>query len=203
VYPRSALVLCVVFVVLAALVGAGVFTDLDQWSIEHLMPGASFGTGEPSLIDSLVPLHSTDWTDPWSVAVNVVTLPASFLVALVLIAWRSRLLAVAALVCVAVEVVFKHVLDRPPLYDGPLHIVAFDSSFPSGHTLRTVLLVAAFLPVLGWVAAAWGVVSLSLLELAGWHTPTDVIGGVLLGLLGAAAAGALRARRLRAPAGRA
>jgi len=197
---RSALAFGVAFVALAVLVGAGALTGLDQWSIDHLMPGASFGTGEPSLVDSLVPLHSTDWSDPWSIAVHVVTLPASFLIALLLVAWRSRLLAVALLVCVAVEVVFKHVLDRPALYDGSLHIVAFDSSFPSGHTLRTVLLVAALLPLLGWLAIAWGAASLALLELAGWHTPTDIAGGVALGLLGAAAAGAFRARRLRAPA---
>jgi hypothetical protein len=48
-------------------------------------------------------------------------------------------------------------------------------------------------------AAAWAVASIVLLQLAGWHTPTDVLGGVLLGLLallGARGAGALRARRL-------
>jgi len=43
--------------------------------------------------------------------------------------------------------------------------------------------------------------ALALLELAGWHTPTDLAGGVLLGalaLLGARGAGALGRRRLAA-----
>jgi hypothetical protein len=29
-------------------------------------------------------------------------------------------------------------------------------------------------------AVAWAIVSIVLLQLAGWHTPTDIAGGVLL-----------------------
>jgi membrane-associated phospholipid phosphatase len=79
-------------------------------------------------------------------------------------------------------------------------VVNFDSSFPSGHTLRIVLLVGALYPLLrGWVVA-WAVAAVALILLAGWHVPTDVAGGLLLGalgLLGGRAAGALRARGLR------
>ena len=163
------------------------------------MPGARFSDKQVTFTDSLVPLLGAHW-DTWlgSIA-DIVTLPASFLVSLAIVAWRSRLLAVALLAAVAVEVVCKELIDRPALYDGAFHISAFDSSFPSGHTLRTVLVAAAVWPLLrGW-AVAWAVASIVSLQLAGWHTPTDILGGVLLALLallGARGAGALRARRL-------
>lgn len=181
------------FAALAVLVAAGAFTGLDQWAIDHLMPGGSFTAHEPSLVDALVPLHATHWHDPWSVAVNVVTLPASFLIALALLVWRSRLLAALLLGAVAVETLCKLVLDRPALHHGSLHVVGFDDSFPSGHTLRTVIVAGAFLSPL---TALWALASIVLVELAGWHTPTDIAGGILLGLLALLCARALRGRRL-------
>ena len=181
------------FAALAALVAAGAFTGLDQWAVDHLMPGGSFTAREPSLVDALVPLYATHWHDPWSVAVNVVTLPASFLIAIALVTWRSRLLAVLLLAAVAVETLCKELLDRPAIHHGSLHIVGFDDSFPSGHTLRTVIVAAAFLSPL---SAAWALASIVLIELAGWHTPTDIAGGIVLALLALLGARALRGRRL-------
>ena len=196
---RKLLPLAVAFATLALLVSFGALTRFDPWGVDHLMPGASFGEKEPTFVDSLVPLLGAHW-DTWLGGVaNIVTLPASFLLSLAIVAWRSRLLAVALIAGVAVEVVCKQLIDRPALYDGAFHITSFDSSFPSGHTLRTILVAAAVWPLLrGW-AVAWAVASIVLLQLAGWHTPTDIVGGVLLGLLallGARGAGALRARRL-------
>jgi membrane-associated phospholipid phosphatase len=196
---RRTLPLAVAFATLAFLVGFGALTRFDQWGVDHLMPGARFGEKEPTIIDSLVPLLGAHW-DTWLGGVaNIVTLPASFLISLAIVAWRSRLLAVALIAAVAVEIVCKELIDRPALYDGAFHITSFDSSFPSGHTLRTIIVAAAIWPLLSGWAAAWGVASIALLQVAGWHTPTDVVGGVLLGLLallGARGAGALRARRL-------
>jgi membrane-associated phospholipid phosphatase len=204
VYRRSAAVLAAAFAALAALVAAGAFTRLDQWSIDHLMPGARFHHEKTGLVEGVLPLYHSSWDTGYGIAANIVTLPASFLVSLAIVAFCSRLLAAALLAAVAVEVVCKELLDRPRLHQGSLHIVAFNSSFPSGHTLRTVIVAAAVAwawPRLRTVAAAWAVAGIVLLELAGWHTPTDVLGGLLLGLLallGARAAGALRARRLPA-----
>jgi membrane-associated phospholipid phosphatase len=181
------------FVALAVLVATGALAGLDQWSVDHLMPGASFTNEEASLTDSLIPLWGTHWSNAWSVAANVVTLPASFFVALALTAWRSRPLAVAVLLGTAVETVLKHTLTRPALFHGSLHIAGFDDSFPSGHTLRTVLVAAVVAQPLG---AAWAVASIVLLEAAGWHTPTDVAGGLLLGLGLLGARRGLRGRRL-------
>jgi membrane-associated phospholipid phosphatase len=193
----SAFLLSAAFAGLAILVAAGAFTGLDQWAIDHVMPGGRFTGGAPTVLDALIPFSSTHWDSVWSIAVNVVTLPASFVVAVVLIAWRSRVLAVAMIVAVAVETLTKDALTRPALDHDGRHVVAFDNSFPSGHTLRIVIVASAFLSP-WWTA--WAVVSIALLQLAGWHTPSDIAGGLVLGclaLLGArGAARALGARGL-------
>ena len=192
----SAWALSAAFAVLAVLVAAGACTGLDQWAVDGLMPGSTFTTNEASLAASLVPLYHTHWHDAWSVAVNVVTVPASFVPALLLVAWRSRPLAAVLVAATAAETLCKHVLTRPALHHGAIHVVGFDDSFPSGHTVRTVILVGAFAHPL---TALWGTASIVLLELAGWHTPTDLAGGVLLGLLAlllGSGARRLRARRL-------
>jgi membrane-associated phospholipid phosphatase len=193
----SAFLVSAAFAALAILVAVGAFTGLDQWSVDHLMPGGTFENEDNGILGALVPLYGSHWDSGWSIAANIVTLPASFLISLALTAWRSRVLALFLLAGTAAETLCKHVLDRPALHDGAHHIAGFDSSFPSGHTLRTVILAAAFPKP--W-AAAWAAVSIVLIQLDGWHTLTDIVGGLLLAalaLLGArSAAGALRARGL-------
>ena len=197
----SAFLLSGAFAALAILVAAGACTGLDQWAVDRQMPGGAFTTNEASLVAALVPLYHTHWHDAWSVAVNVVTLPASFAIALPLVAWRSGRLAVALVAATAVETLCKHLLTRPALHNGALHVVGVDDSFPSGHTIRAVLVLGAFAHPL---TTLWAVASIVLLQLAGWHTPTDIAGGVLLGLLalllggGARALGARRLARGRA-----
>jgi membrane-associated phospholipid phosphatase len=193
----SALALSAAFAALAVLVAVGTFTGLDQWSVDHLMPGGTFETSDNGIVGAIVPLYANSWDNAYAVAANIVTLPASFVISLAIVAWRSRVLAAFLVAATAVETLCKEVLDRPALHDGARHIAGFDSSFPSGHTLRTVLLAAAFAKPL---AGAWAVASIVLIQLAGWHTPTDIVGGVVLAglaLLGArSAAGALRRRGL-------
>jgi len=200
VYRRSTIIVAAAFALLAVAVSAGVFHALDQWAVHHLMPGLEPNASESSLADSLVPLLGSDWGDGWSIATNLVALPGAFVIALAIVAWRSRLLAVVMLVAVAVEVVCKEVLTKPALYLDGVHITPFDSSFPSGHTLRIALVAGALYPLLrGWVIG-WAAAAIALILLAGWHTPTDIAGGLLLGALGllcARSAGALRAGRLR------
>jgi membrane-associated phospholipid phosphatase len=191
------------FAALAALVAAGAFTRVDQWAVDHLMPGAKAGDKGGDLLDGLVPLLHANWNSAYSIA-NIVTLPASFLVSLVIAFAYSRAVGAILLAAVAVEVLCKELLTRPALSYKSLHVAAFDSSFPSGHALRTVIVAAAIAwtwPRARGLAVAWVIASLALLQLAGWHTPTDIAGGVLLGalaLLGARGAGALGRRRLAA-----
>lgn len=187
------------FAALAILVAAGALTGADQWAVDHLMPGASFNNRESSLLDAVVPLWGTHWGNAWSVAANVVTLPAAFPIALALCLWRRRALALFVVLGTGVEALCKEVLARPALTDSAHHVVGFDTSFPSGHTLRTVIVAALVAQPLG---AAWAIAAIVLLQLAGWHTPTDIAGGVLLGLLGLLGARALRGRRLLRGAGR-
>ena len=200
---NSALLACA-FAALAVLVAAGALTHVDQWAVDNVMPGANVHRHGGGVLEGLVPLLHSNWNSAYAVAANIVTLPASFLISLAIAYACSRLLGLALVAAVAVEVLCKEVLTRPALYDGSFHIASFDSSFPSGHTLRTVIVAGAIAwrwPRARQIAVAWAIASIVLLQLAGWHTPTDIAGGIVLGalaLLGARAAGALGGRRLAA-----
>jgi membrane-associated phospholipid phosphatase len=109
------------------------------------------------------------------------------------------------LVAVALEVVFRHTLTRQPLYRHGVHLVAFDMSWPSGHALRCALVAGALAtawPRLRIPLAIWLAAVVILLELVGGHTPTDLVGGLLLAMVAAAGAVAVeRSGRLRRAAG--
>ena len=136
------------------------------------------------------------------------TLPGQVVISLVLVLaaarrlWaRGRVEAAACwtaawFVAVALELVFRHTLTRQPLYRHGVHLVGFDSSWPSGHALRCALVagaLAAAWPRLRVPLAIWLLAVVVLLELAGFHTPTDVVGGLLLAT--AAAAGSVALER--------
>jgi membrane-associated phospholipid phosphatase len=208
---RSVVALAAGYATLAVLVAAGAFTGVDQWAVDHLMPSASFHHGRPGWLEAAVPLLHQRFDSPLAVAADVVTLPAAALVSLAIVvaAWRVAGLGLVAAWAVgsAVELLCKHVLVRPALHDGTFHVAAFDSSFPSGHALRAVLVACAVTrmwPRARGAAIVWVVASVVLLQLAGWHTPTDLAGGLLLGglavlaLAGGRRAGALRGRGLLA-----
>jgi membrane-associated phospholipid phosphatase len=102
-----------------------------------------------------------------------------------------------------VELIGKLIVTRPTLPPPPgrphLDLHGFDHSFPSGHTIRAVIVAAALAytwPRIRPAALLWGVTApLTLVPLAE-HVPTDVLGGLL-------AAGALlfAARQVHADAG--
>ena len=193
-----ALALGAAYAALAVLVATGALNGPDQWSVDHLMPGLTGGSRGPSLVDAVVPLLDASWATGLDVVANVVTLPAQAVVAsslvgvCCLVLWRQgrRRAALAWggawLYGNAVEVLCKSTLERPLLHAQDYALVAFQSSYPSGHTLRSVLLAAAVAAVWpaarGW-AAAWAAASLVLLEVDGFHVPTDIVGGLLLALL--------------------
>ena len=204
----SAALLAVAYTALAVLVAIGDFTRVDQWAVNHLMPASEVHRAKPGWLEAAVPLLHQRWDAPLALAADIVTLPAGALVSLAIVVLASRVLGIALLAAwaagAAIELLCKYTLVRPALYSGTYHLGAFDSSFPSGHALRTVIVagaVAAVWPGMRLWVGAWALSSVVLLQLAGWHTPTDLAGGLLVGalaLLGARAAGALRAGGLPA-----
>jgi membrane-associated phospholipid phosphatase len=200
-------------VALAVLVVAGGAARVDQYAVDHWMPKLGGGNDDSPMLTwhALYPhLGSTV-----QVVCNLWTFLASPLVSALVFAFGCWTLArrgrrdaalawaVAFVLANAVEVLGKSVLTRPALnvHGGAYH--GFDNSFPSGHTLRAVLLVAlvsAVWPRLTWPAVVWAALALPALVLNGDHTPSDVLGGVLLAVIAVAAVDAWLGSRADAPA---
>lgn len=167
------------------------------------MPLAGRPQPPPTDLESLVPLLHASFHPAGVAIVQIATLPGQVVVSFLLVllaAWRlakggrreaAVSLTAAWCLAVAVEVVFRHGLSRPPLYRDGVRLVAFDASWPSGHALRSSLVAFAFAaawPRLRAPLAIWLGAAVVLLELGGFHTPTDIAGGLLLSTAAAAAA---------------
>lgn len=167
------------FAALAALVATGATNGIDQWAIDHAMPGAHFGAGKPTTGEALIPLLHVHWHGTTHVLAEIVTLPAAFLPSLLLLlALRRWAWIVPWAAGTAIEELCKLTLTRPALHHHGLHLAAFDNSYPSGHTIRAVVLAAA-IPA----ARPWAIAAIVLLELGGFHVPTDIVGGLMLAAL--------------------
>ena len=133
------------FAALAGLVAAGGTNGIDEWAVNHAMPGARFTGGKSSLVDAVIPLHHVHWHGGVHIAAELVTLPAAFLTATILLALcclrlggrRAAALAAIYVIANGIEEVTKLTLTRPPLHHGPLHLAALDSSYPSGHAAHS------------------------------------------------------------------
>jgi membrane-associated phospholipid phosphatase len=197
----AALTLAVGFLLLALLVATGALSRLDNYAAAHLMPGLEALRPAPSLLESIVPWSGfpTELDNRVAVAADVVTFPAGALLSTLAVlacacALGRRLGPRAAFLTLAafalgnlVELLLKATLQRPAVY-GPwhgqrIHLLTFDSSYPSGHSLRGLFLagtIAILWPRARPFLAAWLVALLLMLELGGFHTPSDIAGGVLL-----------------------
>jgi membrane-associated phospholipid phosphatase len=178
-------------------------TGIDRWAVSHAMPFAGPPGGPPTLLESVVPLYHAPF-QPLGVAIaELVTLPGQVVVSFLLVAvaavalWRQGRRAAALawpgvwILASALEVVFRHTLSRPALYRDGIHLVGLDASWPSGHALRCTIVACALgaaWPRLRIPLAIWLVAAVVLLELAGFHTPTDVAGGLLVATVAAACA---------------
>lgn len=186
---------------LTALVQAGALTRVDQFGVDHLMPGLNPAETSPNGSQGLYRPFGpqTNW---WSKLLDLWTYPCSVLVsglvlaALCAVEWRRGRIAAALVLAGAwvvgngVEVVGKAVITRPALYGAAngvrLHVASFDDSFPSGHMIRGTIVAAAIVlawrRLAPWVAGWWVLIGPSLV-LQSAHTPSDVVGGGLLGLI--------------------
>jgi membrane-associated phospholipid phosphatase len=185
------------FAALAVLVADGSLSGVDHYAAVHWMPAPSheLASHSASLVGAILPGWGLSSPTAVELAATVVTLPAYVLVAAAVYAaglWvlaRRESVACAAAWAAAfvagnlVEVISKAALTRPAVVVGPVHVVAFDASYPSGHALRACLLAALAVrlrPHLWPAAAAWAAGTCVLLVAGGAHTVTDVVGGVLL-----------------------
>jgi membrane-associated phospholipid phosphatase len=199
-------------------VALGVFTRLDQFSLDHLMPWlvpTSRPSGSHDGLWQPFKLHTPNaekllelFTYPCSVLVS------GLVVAIAAVVLWPRLGPFAALapaaawvVGNAVEVLLKATIVRPGVYGSAgterIHVVGFDDSFASGHTMRG--LIVAYTVTLLWRRASpwvwiWAALVGPALVVISAHTPSDVIGGALVGLLVIVPANAVvrQARRERA-----
>lgn len=193
---------------------------VDEWmpGMDH-SPG-SYGGGVLGTTSSWSEILVPGWAPPLggseaaSLANYVVVLAASALPSTLVVAgalwlvWRrgartrAAALAAAFVLSDLAEVVAKGALERDRLTTwttpgSPPRILPFDHSFPSGHTLRAWLMAACI--ALAWpharrlqaVLLAWALAVPVMLVVGAWHTPTDVVGGVLLAVASVAAALAL------------
>jgi undecaprenyl-diphosphatase len=186
---------------LTALVAAGSLTRLDQYSIDHWMPWLRPNSGPESPTAGYwrpFALH----TSTWSKLLDLWTYPCSLIISLAIVIWAAVMLwrrsgPVVALLPAAmwvlgnaIEVIGKGTVVRPALYGSSgeerVHITAFDDSFPSGHMIRGIVVAFAISLVFPrstrW-AALWAVLVAPALVLQSAHTLTDVIGGILVGLI--------------------
>lgn len=188
---RASAAAAAAFAALAGLVAAGAINGIDEWAVYHAMPGARFTGGTSSLVDAVIPLHHVHWHGAVHIAAELVTLPAAFMTATLLLVLcclrlggrRAAALAAVYVIANVIEAVTKLTLTRPALHHGHLHLAALDSSYPSGHTIRAFLVaagVALAWPALRLLARAWAACAVVMLEVGGFHVPSDIAGGLLL-----------------------
>jgi membrane-associated phospholipid phosphatase len=196
-----------ILLAIAVTVAAGHLAGIDQWSVDELMPYRDRPPTEPSTFDMLMsPLaavsRETNAAAPR--ALFALTVPAAPLVAamacaagaLVLLVrglpWRAAAWAAVFVGASLVEVLIKTAVERPLLHqiDGIRASLvskdSFNQSFPSGHTVRGLLLAvlwAELFPRLRTGLAFWLVAMSMALVATSMHTPSDVVGGVLLSVV--------------------
>ena len=205
---RRAILLGAAFALLTVAVGAGWLHPVDRYAIHHLQPLArdtfEKNVAPPEPLSALAPIVTGDRTAVAS-GFAIVLAPADTAAALILVAaaglalrrrGRPRVAAVwmaALLAGLAIEVAGKALVDQLRFGTSVTVLgVTIDGSYPSGHTIRSVIMAAMFAMV--WPRArgaviAWAVVVTVLLEIGGLHVPTDIAGGFLVG--GALACAAL------------
>jgi membrane-associated phospholipid phosphatase len=108
--------------------------------------------------------------------------------------WRAGLVWIAALFAgLAVEGLGKLLIPQVKFtYSSVVLGVKIEGTYPSGHTMRSVIvatMIASLWPRVRPFAIAWVLYVTAVLELGGLHVPSDIAGGYLIG--GALAAAAL------------
>jgi membrane-associated phospholipid phosphatase len=175
--PRLALAGGLLAALAATLASTGALRSVDQYAVDHLMPWLQLRHHPFVTFGSL--------TVP-----SLETYPAALVPSLVLVlvaaSRRARADAIAwcALWCAgnAVELAGKLALRKPALYHHTFHVSAFDTSLPSGHTIRAIIVAGAVAAAWrsGRVAYVWAAAVPIALVVTGAHAPTDVVAGAFV-----------------------
>ena len=197
---RRAILLGAAFALLTVAIQAGWLHPVDRYAIHHLQPFASDtfekNIAPPEPLSALAPIVSGDRTAIAS-GYAIVLAPADTAAALILVAAAGLVLRrrghpraavawmAAMLAGLAVEVAGKALVDQLVFGTRVTVLgVTIDGSYPSGHTIRSVIMAAMFAAM--WPRArhaviAWAAIVTVLLEIGGLHVPTDIAGGFLVG----------------------
>src|SRR5579862_7337124 len=180
------------FAVVAVLVVSGALSGLDQYAVDHWMvdvqpsaPSSALGAIQfyPRFGSALHTFFDF-WTYPASPVFSTAVLAAACVV-LYRRGARSAALAwpFAWVAANSIELLGKSVLERPSLHFGRAPLYSFDNSFPSGHTVRALLVTVVLASLwrrVGIGAVVWALVTLPMLVVNANHTPSDVLGGAVL-----------------------
>jgi membrane-associated phospholipid phosphatase len=181
--PRLAIAGGLLAALTATFAATGALRSADQYAVDHLMPWLHVRHHRFVTLGALtVPhLHSPALNK----ALELWTYPAAVLPSLLIVvaaAWRlirRDALVWGALWCAgnAIELAGKLSLHKPGLYRHDIHVAAFDTSLPSGHTIRAFVLAGAVAAAWrsGRLALAWAVTVPFALVVSAAHVPSDVV----------------------------
>jgi membrane-associated phospholipid phosphatase len=186
--PRLAIAGGVLTALTATLAATGVLLPIDQYAADHLMPWLQV-RHHPLVTFGALTVPSFD-PPAANTALELWTYPAALLPSLLIVlaaAWRLRRRAAITwfvLWCAgnAIELAGKLGLHKPDLYHRTFHVAAFDTSLPSGHTIRALVLAGALAGVWrsGRYAFVWAATVPFALVVQGAHVPSDVVTGVFV-----------------------
>lgn len=192
--PRLAIAGGLSTALVATLAATGALRRVDQYAVGHLMPWLevrhhAFVTFGALTVPSIDPPVG-------HIALQLWTYPAAVLPSLLIVLVAGRRLAQAdalawcALWCAgnAIELAGKLTLRKPDLYHHSEHVSTFDTSLPSGHTIRAFILAGAVATAWrsGRLAFVWAVTVPFALVVSGAHTPSDVVTGTFVAMTVAA-----------------
>jgi membrane-associated phospholipid phosphatase len=197
---RLAVILGAAFLILTAAVGTGLTRPADRFALDHLQPlsGTSLAqtVAPPDPLVALRPVVN-DHRSAVVSAAAIAFAPADTLSAVLIVAVvglmlyrRGRPRAAAAWIAallagLAIEGAGKLLVDQIQFSPASTIVgVTLNGSYPSGHTIRSVILAAmaaTLWPRMRPWLIAWVVLVTSVLELGGLHVPSDIAGGFLAG----------------------
>jgi membrane-associated phospholipid phosphatase len=185
--PRLAVAGGLLTALTATLAATGMLRHVDQYAVDHLMPWVQlrhpFVTLGALILPSFDPPAANTALELW-------TYPAAFLPSLLIVlVAASRLARPDAIAWCglwlagnAIELAGKLSLHKPDLYHHTFHVAAFDTSLPSGHTIRALILAGALATAWrpGRIALVWAATVPCALVVEGAHAPSDVVAGVFV-----------------------